>query len=118
MGQDRSQIPGHGGYQSPYPFRRTGGARAAALTNTGATPVALPATIGDQLLITNLGDEHIYIEVDLSTVEASTSSQCILSGTQVLLSIPILANDRNPTHFAVFSVAGTQEVQVSRGWGY
>lgn len=95
----------------PYAFEYAGGASLAVTTTTGR--VAL-AGGGKQMLVTNPGSVQVYVEPGSSTVSATVASQCILPGTQVLMSI---ANIDTVTHVAAITATGAATIQISTGYG-
>lgn len=89
--------------------------------STSSTAATALVGQGEQIVITNLGDEYAFIDLSDSTANATTSSRiCVPPGDQLPFTLPFIAgtNETNrATHAAGLALANTTTVHISRGIG-
>lgn len=101
---------------SPYAFEAdysSGDGLTFAATTSSAAQAA--AQKGNQLVVSNLGDNWAHVRWGDATVVATASSQAVPPGAQLAFSLGTF--DIASLYVAVRSATGTTTVQVSRGWG-
>ncbi len=101
---------------SPYPFETdyiSGDGLTFAATTASASQ--LVAQRGNQLVISNVGDNWAHVRWGDAAVVATTASQAIPPGSQLVFSLGTF--DLPALYVAARSAASTTTLQVSRGWG-
>lgn len=115
------------GYASQMPDRRTATVSPYAFepdyssgdgltfAATTASAAQLVVQKGNQLVVSNLGDNWAHVRWGDSAVAATTASQALPPGSQLVFSLG--GCDVAGLYVAVRSATGATTVQVSRGWG-
>lgn len=87
-------------------------AAVALASIAAATAVALPAIVGEDLMVYNPGPAAVYLLSGDATVKALATSMVVLAGERRAYSIR--AKD---THVSAVSLGGAQSIIVWRGIG-
>lgn len=98
------------------PFQIAG---SISLPCTTVSATAVLSGGGDQVVVTNWGSVVAFVQFSGPPTAATTASQAVLPGTQILMTRPkVPGSDSYTGTVSGITSTGTTTLQISTGWGF